>query len=231
MGPPLDSKSDWVTVKTTLPTQPLPPNTERPSITTERMVLRTLTQDDLEQVWALRTQPEVMVWTGRGNVDADKSETQAKLSPFLPPNDLKTYNWAICDKESGDIIGIGGVHLFIGDRGWPEIGYMFRKEYWGKGLATEFVRAFLASWNQLPRSEVEIQVQPDSLAEGEGADGAAVEERLMAITVGDNYRSQNILTKCGFERFSVFKEPDLRDPSVEIELLLFRYLPGRALKN
>lgn len=231
MGSPEDTKTDWVTVKTTLPTRPLPPNTDRPAITTERMIIRTPTQDDLEQLWALRTQPEVMFWTAKGTVDVDMSETQAKLSPFLPPNDLKSYNWIICDKETGDLIGIGGVHLLVGSHGWPEIGYMFRKEYWGRGLATEFVRAFLASWSQLPRSEVEIKVKPDSLVEGESADGGVIEERLVAVTVGDNHKSQNILVKCGFERVCVFREADLRDPTVEIDLLLFRYLPGRAIKN
>lgn len=78
-------KPTLVKVKTTLPSRPFPTNAERPPIRTERLVIRPLMQDDLPNVRALRTQPEVMQFTMAGRIDGDLSETQAKLDPFLPP--------------------------------------------------------------------------------------------------------------------------------------------------
>ena len=231
MDAPSDTTDNFITVKTTLPVRPLPRNVDRLPIITERLILRALTQDDLEEVWQLRSQPEPMEWTAAGRPDEDKAKSQTRLDAFLPPNDAKTFNWAICLKETGSLVGIGGVHYLAGENGWPEVGYMFRYEHWGKGFATEFLRAFVEAWDQLPREHVELRVKPYSLADGEGGDGDEVDEMLIAVTIGPNQRSHNVLTKCGFERYKIHSEPDLRDPTVDIELILFRHRPGRALKN
>ena len=61
--------------------------------------------------------------------------------------------------ETGELIGEGGVHtLASADAGWPEIGYKFRREVWGRGYATEFLAALLAAWWALPRAAVEMAV-------------------------------------------------------------------------
>ncbi|KAJ9132004.1 hypothetical protein NKR23_g11479 [Pleurostoma richardsiae] len=220
---------DWVVVKTTLPTVPLPSNADRSTLTTERLIIRPLNQDDLEPLYVLATQEPVMRWTALGRVDADRTETQARLDRFTPPNDTITHNCAICLRESGDLIGIGGVHKFTGDHGWPEMGYMLRQEHWGKGLATEFVRAFLRAWDALPRSEVELKVSRKAAGENV-KEGDVVEERLVAITAGTNAKSQKILDKCGLERFLEYVEDDLADPTSKIDLVAFRHFPGRTSK-
>ena len=74
-----------INVGTTLPSQPFPTNAARAPIRTERLIIRPLTQDDLPNLRALRTQPEVMQFTVAGRIDGDLSETQARLDPFLPP--------------------------------------------------------------------------------------------------------------------------------------------------
>lgn len=79
------NKPTLVRVKTTLPSPPFPTNAERPPIRTERLLIRPLTQCDLPNTRALRTQPEVMQFTVAGRIDGDLSETQTKLDPFLPP--------------------------------------------------------------------------------------------------------------------------------------------------
>lgn len=58
-----------------------------------------------------------------------------------------------------------------------------------------------------------------------------VEEIVTAVTVPTHHASQNILRKCGFEKFVVLTEPDLRDPSVDISLDVFRFFPARVPKN
>ncbi len=118
-------EDDWVVVKTTLPI--FPANAERPTVSTERLILRPWRPDDVAELHVLRTQPEVMQFTSLGRVDVDLAETQTRLDPFLPPNDTLTHNCAICWKETGEVIGSGGCHRRAGTFGWPEVGYMLRK--------------------------------------------------------------------------------------------------------
>lgn len=214
-------KADFVTVKTTLPALPLPPNDSREGVTTERLLIRAPRPEDVEALHALRTQQEVMMWTYVGRIDRDLEETEEKLKHYLPPNDTKTYNFSICLKETGKFIGIGGCHLFRGDFGWPEIGYMFLKEHWGGGLATEFVKGFTSMWASLPRVETEIQVDPRT-ATGDGVS----EEQLVAITANTNAKSQAVLRKNGWELFITWKGGHPGDSTV-VPLPSFRIFPAR----
>ncbi|TPX17148.1 uncharacterized protein E0L32_003266 [Thyridium curvatum] len=197
----------WVIVKTTLPAMPLPPNSGRKVIHTARLTLKPCSQDDLAELFELRSQPEVMVWTAAGRPDKSQDESQAKLSLFIPPNDVKTFNYSIFWRETGQFIGMGGCHMFQGEFGWPEIGYMLRKEFWGRGLATEFIRAYLDSYESLPREEAELKVMKCSIPEGQGESGAKVDELLTGVVEGNNDRSFNVVRKADFEIFVHYLEP------------------------
>ncbi|GKT64648.1 GNAT N-acetyltransferase [Colletotrichum tofieldiae] len=197
---------DFVTVKTTLPTIPLLPHASRQPIVTERLILRPLSPDDLQPLHVLRTQPEVMKWSAVGRVDADMEETRTKLAQNLPPNDADNYDFAICLRSTGEWIGLGGCKKPSGgELGWPEMGYMLQKDYWGNGYATEFVNAFLGAWWSLPRSEREVNVDKSTVRGHR--DGDVVEEIITAVTEPDNVASQKILGKWGFEKLKVWKEP------------------------
>lgn len=236
------------TVHATLP-HPLPPSLARTHTTTARLLIRPLSASDLAALHALRTQPEVMAWTAAGRVDHSMEETATVLAKFLPPRDTEAFNCAICLKDTGELVGCGGVHrldrldrldrlscedsrggagaqLAEGGYGWPELGYMFRKEYWGSGMATEFVTAFLAMWEALPRQTLEMRVNAKTIVAGEPQGGVMqVKEVLVAIIDPKNGASHRILDKCGFAKFDVFKEADREDPHKEDELFAFRYFP------
>lgn len=147
--------NEFVAVRSLLPTLPLPTNNERAAVTTNRLAIRALQPTDLEAFYALRTQEDVMKWTSAGRIDRDIEETRSKLNPFLSPNDTATFNCAICLKDTDKFIGIGGCHLFPAKHGWPEVGYMLRREFWGRGLGSEFLNTWLGMWSDLPRMERE----------------------------------------------------------------------------
>ncbi|KAK3695269.1 GNAT domain-containing protein [Podospora appendiculata] len=228
----------FVTVKTTLPRKPYTTINVRPSITTERLILRALTPDDVQPLHIIRTQPEVMIWTSRGTVDKDLAATQNELAFFLPPKDETTFNFAICLRETGEMVGIGGHHNKMSSFGWPEVGYMFRKEAWGKGYGTEFLKAFVREYAALPREEVVLKIDPRTVTapSGEGGragDGAGellpvVEEQLVALTEINNSRSWGVMKKAGFEHFLTWVARDTRyEEHKPIELPAYRYFVGR----
>ena len=236
-----EEPGDWVTVLTTAPTLPLPANTERPPVETERLILRALTEDDLPVLYELRTRPSVMYFTKMGIVDKDMDFTRERLAMYMPPNDLKTFHYAICLRaDGGKLIGVGGVHLFRSRVGWPELGYMLHDDHWGKGYATEFLRAFVKEYAALPRPDkpMPLRVTRDTLpasvgasiaGNGDDASTAPVVDELLLATIADhNGASQKVIAKAGFEKYKSHTEPEWSNPTQDILLHFYRYLPGRA---
>ncbi|KAF5017728.1 hypothetical protein F66182_10326 [Fusarium sp. NRRL 66182] len=221
--PPLD----YVTVKTTLPNYPLPPNSERAPFQTERLTMRAMTEDDFDFLRTLRSEPEGMIWSIQGRPDKDTQETKKSLSLRLPPNDVKGYDWAICLSETGEAIGLGGAGMFQGELGWPAVGYSLLKAHWGKGYATEFMKGLLEEWWKLPRNEVEISVAKTTVQ----GDGDIKEECVSAITVGDHVASQKVLRKSGMEFVTSWEEPDLRDLTEKVTLHGFVARRGKVADN
>ncbi|KAJ2973253.1 hypothetical protein NUW58_g8982 [Xylaria curta] len=214
--PPASAK---VKVKTTWPT--IPPNTDRKPIRTERLLLRPITATDVEAIYQLRTQPEVMLWTLLGTVDKDVDESRAFIERFLSPKDLKTFNFAVVylgdddksENADGVLIGTAGVHKILPESGWAEAGYMFRKEYWNKGLATEAMRALTKAWWALARTEIELEVDAASVEKrGEKSEGGVMQvpEILTALIETSNIGSQRVLEKAGFKEYKTWTEPDSR---------------------
>ncbi|KAF4450759.1 hypothetical protein F53441_6202 [Fusarium austroafricanum] len=206
---------DLITVKTTLPVYPLLPNCERKTFRTERLSMRPMTEGDFDFCRAVRTDPDGMKWSSKGRPDIDIEETRANFNSRLPPNDVQKYDWVICLLETGEPIGIGGTCLWTSELGWPSVGYIFLKAHWGKGYASEFLKAFLDEWWSLPRNEVELAVDKNSIRDG---DGEVKKECLSAITVSENAPSQNVLRKCGFAFTSSWPEVDANDPPQEVIL-------------
>ena len=82
---PEQDPSQFIKVKATLPTHPLPPNSERPPIRTARLIIRPFAPGDLAGIHALRTQAEVMEYSSVGRPDRDEAETQAFMDGALAP--------------------------------------------------------------------------------------------------------------------------------------------------
>lgn len=211
------SDEDFVRVTTTLPAVPYPQLHLRQPVKTERLLLRPHCESDLDALHVLRRQPEVMIRTMQGKPDADMDATKKNLSKRLPPHDESNYDFAICladgDSEAGgEFIGIGGSSYRKGQHGWPEVGYMLRKEAWGRGYGTEFVKAFMKIWWELPRVEAEIEVHKSTMDSPAPCGEIKVEaERMFAVTESDNRASQRVLSKCGLELVHEWEEENTHE--------------------
>lgn len=80
-----------------------------------------------------------------------------------------------------------------------QVGYMLLDDFWGKGYATEALKAYLDHCWSLPRKEY-----VKGISDGDGGEAAPdiVEEEggevLRAITEAGNTGSIHVLQKCGF---------------------------------
>ena len=87
----------------------------------------------------------------------------------------------------------GNILSFLLD-GRRVVGYWLGREFWGRGIATDALREFLA--------------------------GVVTERPLAAVATSENLGSQRVLEKCGFERAA--EHPPGPDGVREVEFLLRR---------
>ncbi|MGN0986039.1 MAG: GNAT family N-acetyltransferase [Candidatus Enterenecus sp.] len=113
-------------------------------IETERLILRPWRQSDLEDFYAYASVEgvgEMAGWVHHRN----REETQAILDSFIAHK--KTF--ALELKETGQVIGSLGIEEYDDrvldepDLYGRELGYVLSKEYWGRGLMTEAVKAVI----------------------------------------------------------------------------------------
>ncbi len=200
---------DLVKVKTTRPA-PYLAVAARPPHETPRLLLRSFAATDLAALHEIRTQPEVMIFTSQGRTDASLAETQAKLDTLMSAGGGDgIYVLAVLERETGALVGTVGSHIRVDVLGWPALGYMLRREAWGKGYATEMLRGFLEVYWALPREEALVELLVDSsTTTGGDVVEVTVPEQLVALTLDSNAASQNVLQKTGFKKVKKFIETE-----------------------
>ncbi|MGE5139326.1 MAG: GNAT family N-acetyltransferase [Rudaea sp.] len=109
---------------------------------TERTYLRRLVPEDLPELFALYSDPEVRRHFPEGTLTLD--ETREELEWFLNghPDHPELGLWATIHRETGRFIGRCGLLPWtIDGRPEVEVAYLLGKDHWGQGLGTEVVRA------------------------------------------------------------------------------------------
>ncbi|WP_432664467.1 GNAT family N-acetyltransferase [Wukongibacter baidiensis] len=109
-------------------------------IETERLLLRELKMDDVDDLHIILSDPESMKHYPQP-YSLEKSEGWVKWNM----NNYATYGfgiWAVILKEENKLIGDCGITMqTINGKKVPEIGYHINKKYTQKGYATEAARA------------------------------------------------------------------------------------------
>ncbi|KAK4613658.1 hypothetical protein CLAFUW4_09125 [Fulvia fulva] len=182
------------------------------TIDTERLHLKTITMDDLDNIMDIITDVSIKQWTSQGPV-ANRQQGERWLSArALGPG---VINFAIRerldDQVKGKIIGI------IGSFHPPACGYMIHSGHTGNGYATEALKAFVPFY---------FQHHPSVSGDGLGFD------HIEGFVDAQNYASQRILEKCGFTKV-VYREQAFNSPLTGLrDDMIFRYpRPGTTLEQ
>lgn len=104
-------------------------------IETPRLILRRYRETDLEDLYSYLSDPEVVRFEPYRPMDME--ETEAELKRRMASCEMT----AVELKENGRLIG----NVYLGEREFrsKELGFVFNREYWGKGLASESCRAVI----------------------------------------------------------------------------------------
>ncbi len=153
---------------------------------TERLLLRRFTEDDVENLCDLDSDPAVMRFITGGR-PTPRDEIQNDVLPAF----LRYYErfagygfWAVIEKSSGDFLG--WFHFRPpqgGSPDEPELGYRLRKSAWGKGYGTEGSRALIR------KSFTELGVR-----------------RVFASTMAVNLASRRVMEKAGLTLVRTFHQ-------------------------
>jgi [ribosomal protein S5]-alanine N-acetyltransferase len=159
-----------------------------PNLKTERLLLRRLVNDDVNEIFALRSNKETMKYVPR---PLAKTKEEAMQHIAIIDSKIETnegINWAITLKESPKLIGIIGHYRIKPESFRAEIGYMLLPEYQGKGIITEAIEATLEYGFQIMKLH-----------------------SIEAIIAPENFASERVLQKSGFIKEAHLRENEYYD--------------------
>ncbi|MBD2534941.1 GNAT family N-acetyltransferase [Nostoc flagelliforme FACHB-838] len=151
-----------------------------PQLLTERLILREFREEDLDAYAQMCGDEEVMRYVGNGR-PLSRGESWRSLAMMLGHWHLRGYGmWAVEEGASSEMIGRIGCWK---PEGWPglEIGWTLRREYWGKGYATEAAKISMDyAFEKLGQSDVISLIRPENEASKRVAQklGERLEETL-----------------------------------------------------
>ncbi|WDF61450.1 GNAT family N-acetyltransferase [Flavobacterium sp. KACC 22758] len=156
-----------------------------PVIETERLLLRRITNDDVNEVFELRSNPETMKFIPRPLVKDNEDALQhiAMIEEKIETN--IGINWAITLKDNPKLLGIIGYYRMQPENYRAEIGYMLSPDFHGKGIIPEAVNVLLKyGFENLKLHSIEAVIDPE------------------------NYASEKVLQKCGFVKEAHLREAE-----------------------
>jgi len=115
-----------------------------PDITTERLLLRRMTQEDTDEIFFLRSNEEVMNYIDRPRAVTiqDAKDFLGIIDKSLEGNDGITWGITLKDKPA-KLIGTIGYWRLKKEHYRAEIGYMLNPVFWKKGIMKEAILAVL----------------------------------------------------------------------------------------
>jgi [ribosomal protein S5]-alanine N-acetyltransferase len=133
-------------------------------LTTDRLLLRRTTEADLQALFEMRSNPDVMRYLARPlaqTMDDVKGVFQMIDDRI---NQNEGINWAISWKNEPSVY-IGVVGLFRIDKAnhRAEIGYMLAPQYWGQNIMSELIPAILDyGFETLKCHSIEAVIAPEN---------------------------------------------------------------------
>ncbi len=135
------------------------------NLETERLLLRRVSKDDLNEIIELRGNPETMKFIPRPLVKTEEDALNhfKMIDEKIEKNE--GINWAITVKGNPKLIGIIGHYRIQPENHRCEIGYMILPQYNGQGIVTEAIKVVLEyGFEDLNMHSIEAVIDPDNFA-------------------------------------------------------------------
>lgn len=167
----------------------------RTELETERLHLRLFTYDDLQVMFDLNSDPEVIKYAEPEPLK-DLLEAKKVLEEG-PLADYRKYGYgrfAVELKQTGKVIGFCGIK-YLPEIDLPEVGYRYLRKYWGRGIGTEAARACV----EFARDDLNVQ-------------------KLVALIIPENIASIRVAEKLGMKKGPMIQIFDVN--ALQYEMML-----------
>lgn len=132
-------------------------------IETDRLIIRPFKIDDAREAQKWFHDADVMRWMPNGH-DKSFMQTENRIQKYI--DHYLKYGFSkfiVIDKISNHPIGDAGLMNLDGTK-FVELGYRFKKEYWGQGIATEAASSIIRHAFTVDKFEnIHAIVEPDNL--------------------------------------------------------------------
>jgi ribosomal-protein-alanine N-acetyltransferase len=132
-----------------------------PTLTADRVCLRWMSKSDIDSLYTIFSDPEVMkYWSSPPITDRNAAAQILKRvhEGFQRQTELK---WGIAQQTDDTIIGTVTIYNLSFDNGRAELGYALGRAHWGKGYMQEALQAVLQfAFGELDLHRLEADVDP-----------------------------------------------------------------------
>lgn len=136
-----------------------------PNLETERLLLRRVVKEDLNEIFALRSNPATMKYIPRPLLknSEDALNHIATIDEKIEANE--GINWAITLKGNPKLIGLIGHYRIKLEHYRAEIGYMLLPEFHGKGIIPEAIKEVVNyGFQKMCLHSIEAHIDPENSA-------------------------------------------------------------------
>jgi [ribosomal protein S5]-alanine N-acetyltransferase len=115
-----------------------------PTLVTDRLVLRKMTPNDAEAVFAYASDPEVtryVIWETHRSIEDSRAFLDLVTSKYESGGEPE---WGIVYKGDHRLVGTCGIVSWEPYHVRAELGYALSRAYWGRGLVVEAVGAMIS---------------------------------------------------------------------------------------
>ena len=157
---------------------------------TNRLTLRRLVMDDLDELFALYRVPEIRQYFPEGVLNLEETKEELEWHMNGHPRYPELGLWATVHKETGKFIGRCGLLPWeIDDKLEVEIAYLLDNSFWHQILETEAAQGILKyGFEKLNLSHLICLIDPENIASQRVAEriGMTLERKLDGIA-GDHF--------------------------------------------
>ncbi|WP_182201572.1 GNAT family N-acetyltransferase [Paraliobacillus salinarum] len=135
-----------------------------PEFETERLILRKLSFDDLDDVYEFCSNPNVagpMTWETNKTKETTLQFLEAVINGYAHG---ETGEWGIVWKESKKVIGVAAIIEWSNKHQSIEVGYFLSEQYWEKGIVTEALDKIIEyGFTELSANRIEGRCDIDNI--------------------------------------------------------------------
>jgi ribosomal-protein-alanine N-acetyltransferase len=136
-----------------------------PILKSSKIILRKITEDDTDNIFELRSNPQTMRFIPRplATTKQDAVDLITLMNDKIIAN--TDINWAITLPDNDDLIGIIGHYRIDHENFRSEIGYILNPNFHNKGIVTAAIKLVLQyGFINLQLHSVEARINPNNFA-------------------------------------------------------------------